>query len=390
MRIRRVEAIWVSIPIAEAHQHHSDFGQVSRFDAAFVRIETDSGLVGWGEGKNAAGSTGDYASVVAAVNFEMAPKLVGRNPLDIQPIWESLFSGSRYPHVVARGHVMPEMARRGVTLAAISAIDIALWDIAGKHYGAPIWRLLGGAKAERLAAYASGGWAAREAIGPQLRSYVEQGGFRAVKMRVGAMDGTARVSAERVMAAREALGPDIEIMVDAHGTFTVGEAKRFCSLVRDCDLAWFEEPVTAEDKTGLAEVRAFTSIPIACGESEATRFDFRDLIVKRCVDILQPDLASCGGISEARHIASLAGTFNLRLAPHLWAGAPAFHAGLHLLAASHAGHLVEYSLGANPMIHDTIDQKIIIRDGMIDVPDAPGLGITIREDVVRTYARAVS
>jgi L-alanine-DL-glutamate epimerase-like enolase superfamily enzyme len=284
---------------------------------------------------------------------------------------------------------MPEMARRGITVAAISAIDIALWDIAGKHYREPVWRLLGGRKADRLPAYASGGWAAADKIGEQLKSYIGAGGFKAVKMRVGAMDGLAHVSAARVMAARAALGPDVEIMADAHGTFNVGEAKRFCHMVRDCNLAWLEEPVTAEDKAGIAEVRAFTHSPSACGESEATRYDFRDLIVNRCADILQPDMASCGGISEARHIASLAASFNLRLSPHLWAGAPAFFAGLHILASSHAGHGVEYSLGANPMIHDTIAEKLTVEDGMIAVPDRPGLGLTIKEDVIGTFAMEV-
>ena len=389
MRIAHVEATWVRIPIAEAHRHTSDFGRVKTFDAAFVRIETDTGLVGWGEGKNAAGSAGDYAGIVTLINREIAPKIIGRNPLDIQPLWESLFSGVRYRHVVERGHVMPEMARRGITVAAISAIDIALWDIAGKHYREPVWRLLGGRKADRLPAYASGGWAPADKIGDQLKSYIGAGGFKAVKMRVGAMDGLAYVSAARVMAARAALGPDVEIMADAHGTFNVGEAKRFCHMVRDCNLAWLEEPVTAEDKAGIAEVRAFTHIPIACGESEATRYDFRDLIVNRCADILQPDLASCGGISEARHIASLAASFNLRLSPHLWAGAPAFFAGLHILASSHAGHGVEYSLGANPMIHDTIAEKLTVEDGMIAVPDRPGLGLTIKEDVIGTFAMEV-
>ncbi|HEY5732223.1 MAG TPA: mandelate racemase/muconate lactonizing enzyme family protein, partial [Methyloceanibacter sp.] len=263
---------------------------------------------------------------------------------------------------------------------------IALWDILGKSLDVPVWRLLGGKKADKLPAYASGGWAPADKIGEQLQSYIDAGGFKAVKMRVGAMDGAARISAERVKAARAALGPDIDIMVDSHGTFTVGEAKRFAHLVRDCDLAWFEEPVTCEDKAGIAELRASTSIPIACGESEFTRYDFRDLITGRCCDILQPDLATCGGITEGRHIATLASTFNLRLAPHLWAGAPAFFAGLHLCAASLASFILEYSLGANPMLHDIIEEKIVVDDGMIAIPDRPGLGFTIKEDIVSKYA----
>ena len=342
MRIERVEARWVRVPISSEKQHRSDFGRATTFDAAIVRVDTDAGITGWGEGKNAAGSTGTYAALVHLINAEMAPVLKGRDPLDISAIWEMLYNGVRHEAAAARGHVMPQLARRGLTTAAISAIDIALWDILGKTLGVPVWRLLGGRKAERMPAYASGGWAPVGEIGAQLKSYVETGGFRAVKMRVGAMDGSAHVSAERVRQAREALGPDIDIMVDAHGTYTVAEAKRFAELVRDQNIAWFEEPVTADDKLGIAEVRAACSIPIACGESEATRFAFRDLALHRAADIFQPDLGYCGGISEGIKIAALAASFNLRLAPHLWAGAPAFFAGLHLCAASAASYVLEY------------------------------------------------
>jgi L-alanine-DL-glutamate epimerase-like enolase superfamily enzyme len=174
-------------------------------------------------------------------------------------------------------------------------------------------------------------------------------------------------------------------MVDAHGTFTVAEAKRFCRLVEDQDLAWFEEPVTGDDKLGMAEVRRAAMVPIAAGESEQTRFDFRDLIAARAIDILQPDLAICGGLTEARRIDALAGAYNLRLAPHLWAGAPAFFAGLHLAAASPSSFILEFSLGANPMLHDLIAEKIDVVDGTIGIPDRPGLGITIREDVVGRF-----
>lgn len=386
MRIKTTQAWWVRIPIETARQHRSDFGQIRTFDAAIVRIETDDGLVGWGEGKNAAGSAGTYAALVTLINKEFAPRLIGKDARDISVIWDSLYNGVRAHHATARGHAMPDMARRGQTIAAISAIDIALWDIAGKSLGVPVWRLLGGRKSEHMPAYASGGWADAKTIGDQLSGYVKQGGFKAVKMRVGAMDGAPHVSAERVKAARAALGPDIEIMVDSHGTFTVAEAKRFAHLVRDCNLAWFEEPVTADDKTGIAEVRAASMIPIAAGESEFTRFDFRDLITQRAVDILQPDLAICGGITEARRIDALATSFNLRLAPHLWAGAPAFFAGLHLAAASPSSYILEYSLGANPMLHDLIEEDVSVTDGMIAIPDRPGLGITVRQDVLATHA----
>jgi L-alanine-DL-glutamate epimerase-like enolase superfamily enzyme len=274
-----------------------------------------------------------------------------------------------------------------MSVAAISAVDIALWDILGKSVGQPVWRLIGGRKAERLPAYASGGWADAGGIGEQLKSYIERGGFRGVKMRVGAMDGAAHVSAARVRAAREALGPDIELMVDAHGTYTVAEAKRFIHLVAGQNLAWFEEPVIADDHSGLAELRAASPIPIATGESEATRYAFRDLAVKKAADIFQPDPAFCGGISEALKIGAIASAFNLRLAPHLWAGAPCFFAGLHVCAASPASFTIEYSLGANPMIHDLVEETVEARDGMIAIPEKPGLGFTISERFLEAHAQ---
>lgn len=386
MRIRKVEASWVRIPIEATRQHRSDFGQTTTFDAAIVRIETDNGIVGWGEGKNAAGSSGNYGALVHLINHEIGPSLLGCDPTQITAIWERLYSGVRYELAAIHGHAMPELARRGLTTAAISAIDIALWDILGKSLEQPVWRLLGGRKSERLPAYASGGWADAQNIASQLRSYLDAGGFKAVKMRVGAMDETLQVSAQRVHAARMAVGSEIDLMVDAHGTYTVGEAKRFSHLVADCDLAWFEEPITADDKPGLAEIRSFTHIPIATGESEATRFAFREIAVLKAADILQPDPAFCGGITEAMRIAALASAFNLRFAPHLWAGAPCFFAGLHVCASSPASFMVEFSLGANPMIHDLIEEEVRVREGMITVPEKPGLGFTMREDFLRAYS----
>jgi len=387
MKITRVEATWLQVPIPPERQHVSDFGRATTFDTALVRIETDAGIGGVGEAKVSAGSPGDYHGVVAIINHEFGPGLVGQDPRNISRIWESLYSGTRGHYALARGHVFPAMSRRGASISAISGIDIALWDILGKSLNTPVWQLLGGRKAERMPAYASGGWADAQHIGTQLQGYVAQGGFGAVKMRIGVFDGSPAASAERVHAARAALGPHIDLMADAHGSFTVSEARQFCHLVRDCNLAWFEEPVTADDKRGLAELRAGTHIPIATGESECTRFDFRDLIELRAADILQPDLGICGGITEAMRISALASAANLRLAPHLWAGAPAFAAGLHVAAASPASYILEYSLGANPMIHELIEESFPVVGGMLAIPDRPGLGITIRDEFIQQYRK---
>ncbi len=386
MKITSIRATWLHVPIPEAQQHVSDFGRTRSFDSVLVRVETDAGIVGHGEAKEEVGSFGNYRGLCALINERMAPLLVGENPRDITRLWERMYNGSRDHYALDLGRVFPILGRRGVTIAAIGGIDMALWDILGQSLGVPVWQLLGGRRATSMAAYASGGWAGADRIGEQLRGYVERGGFKAVKMRVGIMDGTPDVSAARVRAAREGLGPDIAIMCDAHGTFSVPEAKRFCRLVEDCDVAWFEEPVTADDRRGYAEVRAGTSIAIAAGESEYTRFDFLELAEQRCVDIVQPDLAICGGITEAQRIAALAAAYNLRLAPHLWTGALAFAAGLHLAASAANGFIVEYSLGANPLLHELVEESFPVVGGFVEIPDRPGLGITVRDDFVAKYA----
>lgn len=388
MKIRSVSARWLHVPIPYEQQHISDFGRIGSFDSVLVRIEADNGLVGYGEAKEEVGSEGNSHALVATINQKFGPLLVGQDPRDISRLWELMYSGVRGHYALEHGRVFPILGRRGVAVSAISGIDMALWDLMGKWLKQPVWRLLGGRKATHMQAYASGGWAAADKIGEQLASYVARGGFKAVKMRVGVIDGDPANSAERVHAARAHLGPKVAIACDAHGTYSVAEAKRFCRLVEDCNLMWFEEPVTADDKRGMAEVRAATAIPIATGESEFNRFDFRDLAELRAADIFQPDLAICGGITEAMRIGAIASAFNLKLAPHLWTGALAFAAGMHVAAASPAGFILEYSLGANPLLHELGVERFVVENGMVEIPERAGLGVTINEPFVERYAVA--
>jgi L-alanine-DL-glutamate epimerase-like enolase superfamily enzyme len=388
MKITDVRATWVHVPIAPERQHTSDFGRIASFDSVIVKVDTDGGLVGWGEAKAGVGSSASAHGLAAIVNRDFAPLLIGQDPRDVGRLWETMYNTPREGYALDRGHVLPQLGRRGLSISAIAGVDLALWDILGKSLGAPVWRLLGGRRAERMPAYASGGWADEAGIGDQLRGYVERGGFRAVKMRVGVMDGEPHRSAARVRAARRALGPDVKLMADAHGTWTVAEAKAFCRMVEDQDLYWLEEPVTADDKTGLAEVRRATSVPISTGESEFTRHDFREIAELRGADVLQPDLAIAGGLTEGLRIAAIASAFNLRLAPHLWSGAPAFAAGLALAASQSAGFILEYSLGANPLLHELVHETFPVVDGQVEIPDRPGLGITVDEAFVRRHARA--
>jgi L-alanine-DL-glutamate epimerase-like enolase superfamily enzyme len=219
-------------------------------------------------------------------------------------------------------------------------------------------------------------------IGKQLLQYVERG-HRAVKMRVGLQDRSVDDSAARVREVRETLGPDVSIMVDAHGTWSVREAQRFARKVEACDLGWLEEPVSPENVSGQAEVRRSTDIPIAAGESEQTRFAFRDLIGAGAVDVCQPDLAIAGGITESLRICALAATHGLTVAPHLWGGAVLFAAGLHLCVATPCANILEYSRGENPLLNDLTEEGFDLRDGHVLAPERPGLGLTLRRDFLR-------
>ncbi len=384
MRIRDVAARWLHCPIPDAEQHVSDFGRIASFDTAIVRVETDDGLVGWGEAKAAVGSAGAYRALVAAVNDELGPQLVGADARRITAAWDEMYNGPRAGYAREHGRGFPVLGRRGTTVSAMSGIDMALWDLAGRALDRPVVDLWGGARTDRLPAYASGGWADADGIGAQLAGYVAHG-FGAVKMRVGVMDGAVGTSVARVRAARDGVGPEIDLMVDAHGTWSPSDALRFADEVADVGLRWFEEPVNADDRDGLSRVRSRTSIPIAAGESEFTRFDFRDLIAVGGVDVVQPDLAICGGPTEGRRIAALAETHQLELAPHCWGSALSFAAGVSLAFASSAARVIEYSLGANPLLRDMPEEAVDVADGVVTAPTRPGFGVTPRPDFLSDY-----
>jgi L-alanine-DL-glutamate epimerase-like enolase superfamily enzyme len=374
----------VRCPIPVERQHVSDFGRIDAFDTTLVRIETDDGTVGWGEAKAAVGSAGGCAAVVACVNGELAPALVGREARRINELAELLYNGPRAGYAAARGRTFPILGRRGLTVSAISGVDMALWDLRGRGLGVPVVELWGGACRADMPLYASGGWGDESSIGAELTGYADRG-FGAVKMRVGVIDGRVDVSVARVAAARAALGDEIELMVDAHGTFSAAEAKRFAAGVEPYAVRWFEEPVSADDRRGLAAVRASTTVAIAAGESEFTRFDFRDLVDHDAVDVLQPDLAICGGPTEGRRIAALAEAYQLELAPHCWGSALSFMAGVSLAFASPAASVIEYSLGANPLLHDLPESGIAVEAGRIVAPSEPGFGVTPRNEFVDEY-----
>ena len=385
MKITNIEAFWLRCPIPKEKQHFSDYGLLKNFDMTLVVVTTDTGLQGFGEAKAAVGSSGSCASIVSCIENELKPQLIGKDARNISRIWEHIYNGTRDHYSLSRGRKFPILGRRGLTISAMSGIDTALWDIKGKALGAPVVELLGGSCRDKMPAYASGGWAKVDAIGEQLLGYTSKG-FSGVKMRVGIMDQTVAESIKRVKAAREALPDHIKLMTDAHGTFSVPEAKQFTKGVEDCNLYWFEEPISPDNKIGTAEVRANTYIPIAAGESEYTAFDVRDLIAERALDVLQPDCAIIGGITEAMRVSQLAHTYQLELAPHCWGSAFSFMAGLSVAFASPSANVIEFSLGGNPMMYDLVEENITVdKEGMLIAPEKPGLGLTPNWDFVKDF-----
>ena len=384
MEIAEVEARWLRAPIDEAAQHTSDFGRLRTFDAVLVRVETKCGATGYGEAKAAVGSSGDCASLVTLVNRELGPRLIGRDARRITEAWEHMYCGTRGALALARGRSFPDVARRGPRVAALGAIDTALWDLAAQSHGVPLVALLGGACHDALPAYASGGWGDVDQIGAELSSFVERG-YGAVKMRVGALDKSIEESARRIVAAREALGPDVELMIDAHGTCSLPEAKRLMRLVESANLRWFEEPTPLDDLHATAELRSWTDVPIAVGESLSTRFDFADVIAARAADVVQPDVGLVGGVTEARRVAALAETAQIELAPHLWGSAVSYLAGVHLAFASPTSRILEVSLGANPLLRDLPEDPPRVDGGTVAPPTAPGLGFRPNAQLVKQW-----
>lgn len=385
LTIRAVRAIPLRCPLPPDRRPVSDFGRQDRFDTLLVAVTAEQGLTGFGEAKASVGSMADLESLAAAVEKTLAPLLVGRDAREITGLWELMYAGPRAGYALRTGRPMPMADRRGTRVAALGGIDMALWDLYGQYVGLPVFRLLGGPVRTRVPVYASGGWAGPERIGEELAAYRAFGGFAAFKIRVGVMDGSLGRAVARVAAARDALAPDDELYADAHGTMSVAEAKAFLAATAPYRLGFFEEPTPVDDLEALREVRAVAAVPVAAGESEATRFGFRDLILTGGVDIVQPDPALCGGITETVRIAALAGAHLRVVVPHLWGSAVLFAAGLQLAAALPNVVRLEYPMAGHPAFHDLLETPFVPEQGEVAVPDRPGLGITVREEFVERF-----
>ena len=345
--------------------------------AMLVEIETDSGLVGWGECYGP-------ARVNSAVVKEIAPWLIGEDPLRTDHLWQSVYARLR------------DHGQKGVVIQGLSGIDIALWDIKGKHFGVPVHRLLGGPRRTEVRAYATGLYRRKSGdpgkyLAEEAASYVAEG-FGAVKLKVGF---GIEEDAAMARAVRAAIGRDVALMVDANHAYDAVAAIRLGRMIEELDIGWFEEPVLPEDIAGYRAVKAAITIPVAGGECEFTRFGFRDLLASRAIDIVQPDTCAAGGLSECKKIADMAEAFSVRYNPHVWGTGIAIAASLALLAVlpSHTPTslapvepMLEFDRTEHPIRQSILVTPIEHIRGVVRVPEGPGLGIEVDRKALARFA----
>ena len=337
-----------------------------------IEVMTDSGHVGIG---NAA-----LAPRIAKqiIDLYLRPILIGRDPWDVEALWQHM-----YRNTIAFG-------RKGIGMAAISAVDIALWDILGKASNQPVFKLLGGRTKNKIPVYASKLYSQPlDNLAAEARAYKEQG-YRAMKLRFGwgPVDGAAGMerNLELVRTVREVIGYEIDLMADAYMGWTLDYARRMVPLLEPYRLRWLEEPVIPDDIAGYAQLKAFSRFPIAGGEHEFTSYGFRDLLEARAVDYIQFDTNRVGGITQARKVAALAESFSVPVVPH----AGQMH-NFHVVMASYNSPIAEYfpfvdvEIG-NELFWYIFDGEPKAENGYIDLrDDVPGLGIRIKEDALTNF-----
>ena len=362
MKITEVKIYNLSYPLIAPFANARSWSKARH--AGIVEIRTDAGITGWGEGT----STPSQAAIDTC--------LIGKNPFDIEVIWDTMLQGRS-------------------NAAAISGVDIALWDIVGKALDQPIYRLFGGAFRTRIPAYATGLFKKdvpdiTQTLMDEAKSYVDQG-FSAMKMKIGFGEA---YDIKNVAAVRKAIGDTIILAVDANCGYDVGTAIDVGQKIAENDLFWYEEPITTDDVEGYVEIRRSLNMRIAGGEGLQGRWAFRDLIQRRGYDIVQPDVSIAGGFTECRKIAAMASANHLRVLPHMWGSSIRLAATLHWQATipdapqalNPIPSLFEFDMTENRLRTDLAKVPIQAVEGYVDVPQEPGLGIEIDRTVLEKYA----
>ncbi|MBT3696757.1 MAG: galactonate dehydratase [Gammaproteobacteria bacterium] len=346
----------------------------------FLKIETDEGIFGWGEPV----IEGRAHTVAAAVD-ELSDYLIGQDPLQIEKHWQAMYRGAFY-----RGGP--------ILMSAIAGVDQALWDIKGKYHDAPVHQLLGGQVRDRIRVYAWVGGDRPDAIVASAKAAIA-GGFKATKMNITEemqiVDTMATVdqAVERMASLREAVGNKLDIAVDFHGRVHAPMARVLIKALEPYSPFFIEEPVLSEHLEAMAELRKNTHIPIATGERLFSRFDYKRVFTLGAADIIQPDLSHAGGITECKKIADMAEAWDIGLAPHCPLGPIALAACLQVDAVCQNAFIQEQSQGihynqSNDLTDYLVDPSVFhYKDGYVDIPQKPGLGIEIDEEVVIERAK---
>jgi len=379
MKITDIAIHVLKSPLAEPFAFSQ--GWVTQRSATLVEVQTDAGLTGWGEAFAQGLEPPEIAAVV--IDKALRPLIVGADPLDMEVLWHRMYHATR------------DYGRKGSVVAAISAVDIALWDIAGQVHGVPVYKLLGGAFRTRVQPYATGFYRI-QGQGEAVRLAEEatrhfEAGFTLMKVKVGY--GVADDIVCMRAIGRALQGKPVRLMVDANHAYGRADALRLGRALEEYDLLWFEEPVVPEDIRGYAELRERLSMPIAGGENEHTLYGFRELLSAGAVDIAQPDIGSCGGITATRHIAALAQAHGVQVNPHVWGSAIAQAASLQVIAALPVAHhalfaqepVLEYDRSSHPFRRRLIKQPIDVVNGWVEIPAKPGLGIEVDRATLDHY-----
>jgi L-alanine-DL-glutamate epimerase-like enolase superfamily enzyme len=366
-RIQSIEARTISIPLPAVTAFATR--KVAARHFTLVRLRTDDGVEGIGF-CYVGSAAGKIATL--AVRELLAPVLIGQDPYQVERLWESMYQES-----LLHG-------RSGSVMRAISALDIALWDRNARAAGLPLYRFLGCARTEKVPAYASGGYYLEgktpAMLADEMRGYVEAG-YRAVKMKVGRLDPAQEE--ERIDAVRNAIGPDVLLMLDANNAWRdLPTALEYMRCYEPYEPYWIEEPFSPDDIDNHARLAQRTTVTIATGEIEAGRWRFKELLEKEAAAILQTDAAVCGGITEFRRIAQTAASYGVTLCPHWWHD---LHA--HLVAATPNASYVEFFPDDRVFnFRRIIDRQLEFRDGGLVLPTTPGLGFNFVEAEVSRYA----
>lgn len=375
MKITDVQAFPVSFPLDAPAQDAT--GVWHNWNTVIVKVTAEDGTFGYGEIGPIHG--GGIPIFKAMVDHKLKNIIIGEDAFDREKLYEKM---------LGKGTSSYALGQKGAIVTAVAGVDIALWDLVGKILETPVYQLLGGCVHEKIPAYASGFFGkdgrplTPQECADEAKSYADQG-FKGVKMKVGFGH---KQDLQNLEAVRNALGPDLGIMVDANQSYSYHDVLKIADDLAAFDLTFIEEPLPINDLDAMAALVSAVKVPIAAGENYYTRFEFRDVIVKRAVNIIQPDIIHAGGITETKKIVSMASAWNMPVAPHIHATV-GVAASIHLLTSTPNTLAAEYitSGGSYKLRQALYGQAFMAKDGWVKATQEPGLGININEKILEKY-----